>query len=138
MSNLFLLNNLLSNNNSVDGRLNQLLDGIHAQHILQWSDDAMASAYQIACSMIEQRFYVQEISIFFFLACLNPEEPCYWVGLGDAEQGCHQYEKAINAYEIAAANSIESPLPYFHLSKCFFAIHERENALQAIELAIEY
>jgi hypothetical protein len=30
-----------------------------------------------------------------------------------------------------------SPVPYFYLAKCLFAIHDRESALQALNLAIE-
>jgi tetratricopeptide (TPR) repeat protein len=48
------------------------------------------------------------------------------------------YEAAIDAYEMAAMHDITSPVPYFYLAKCLFAIHDRESALQAIDLALEY
>ena len=52
-------------------------------------------------------------------------------------QLCQNYEAAIDAYELAALCDISSPIPYFYLAKCLFAIHDRESALQALDLAIE-
>ena len=52
-------------------------------------------------------------------------------------QLCHEYEAAIDAYELAAICDISSPIPYFYLAKCLFAIHDRESALKALDLAIE-
>ncbi len=54
-----------------------------------------------------------------------------------ATQMCQDYEAAIDAYELAAIADIANPVPYFYLAKCLFAIHDRENALQALDLAIE-
>ena len=39
---------------------------------------------------------------------------------------------------MAAFINVENPVSYFYLSKCFFAMHDRENAKQALEMAIEY
>jgi len=33
---------------------------------------------------------------------------------------------------------LENPVLYFYLAKCFFAIHEKANALEALDMAIEY
>ena len=48
------------------------------------------------------------------------------------------YEAAIDAYEMAAICKLESPVPYFYLAKCLFAVHDRESSLKALDLAIEY
>ena len=55
-----------------------------------------------------------------------------------AAQRSGEYEAAIDAYEMAAILDIDSPVPYFYLAKCLFAIHDRESSLQALDLAIEY
>jgi hypothetical protein len=53
-------------------------------------------------------------------------------------QMCGDYEAGIDAYEMAAFIEVENPISYFYLSKCFFATHDRENAKQALQMAIEY
>lgn len=118
--------------------LNQLNQGVEAQNLVGFDKALMARCYAAACQLIEQKHFSEAAEAFFFLTALCPEEQCYWLGLGSARQGCNDYEAAIDAYEVAAINQIESPVPYFHLSKCLFAIHDRDNALQAIELALEY
>lgn len=62
----------------------------------------------------------------------------YWMDLGVALQMSHDYEGAIDAFEIAAIYNVEHPLPYLYLARCLFAIHDRKSALQSLELAIAY
>ncbi len=58
--------------------------------------------------------------------------------MGMCLQLSKDYETAIDAYEMAAICRIDSPVPYFYLAKCLFALHDRDSALQALDLAIEY
>ena len=55
-----------------------------------------------------------------------------------ATQMSGNFEDAIDAYEMAAYYKLDDPVPYFYLAKCLFAIDDRENALQALDLAVEY
>ena len=86
---------------------------------------------------LKRAIFPNSSDIFLFLGTLNPFNHDYWLGLGMSLQRCQEYERAIDAYELASLANIESPVPYFYLGKCLFAIHDRENALQALELAIE-
>lgn len=115
----------------------ELASGKTAQEIAGFSDSTMAKFYRAAYNIFEQNRYKEAANAFLFLATLNPHNHEYWLGLGMATQMCHDYEAAIDAYELAAFNEMESPVPYFYLAKCLFAIHDRENALQALDLAIE-
>lgn len=115
----------------------ELISGRTPQQILAFSDDTMAKFYRTAYQLFEQQHNKEAANAFLFLATLNPYNHEYWLGLGMATQLCHDYEGAIDAYELAAFNDINSPVPYFYLAKCLFAIHDRENALQALNLAIE-
>lgn len=108
-----------------------------AQEALEISNEFMAKLYQVACDLFEQKRYEDSSHAFLFLATLNSHNHDYWVGLGMSTQLCHAYETAIDAYELAALCDISSPVPYFYLAKCLFAIHDRESALQALDLAIE-
>jgi len=112
--------------------------GRSAQEIMGFSDEAMAKFYGAAYHLFEKERYVEAGDAFLFLVTLNPKNPEYWLGLGMTAQMCGKYEEAIDAYEMAAYYKLESPVPYFYLAKCLFAVEDRENALQALDLAVEY
>lgn len=115
----------------------ELAEGKTAQEIMEFSDETMAKFYRAAYLLFEHKRYQDAANAFLFLATLNPHQHEYWLGLGMATQLSQDYEAAIDAYELAALYNIESPVPYFYLAKCLFAIHDRESALQALNLAIE-
>lgn len=115
----------------------ELEKGKTAQQILGFSDVTMSKFYEAAYKLFEHKRYEDAACAFLFLATLNPFNHDYWLGLGMASQLTHNYEAAIDAYELAAMIDTESPVPYFYLAKCLFAIHDRESALQALDLAIE-
>ena len=116
----------------------ELASGKTAQEIMGFSDETMAKFYKAAYHLFENRRFSDAENAFLFLVTLNPYNHDYWLGLGMTTQLCGDYEAAIDAYEMAAINNIESPVPYFYLAKCLFAMHDRESALQALELALEY
>jgi len=115
-----------------------LSEGMTPQEILEFSDETMNKFYVAACKLFENKRYMDAANAFLFLVTLNSYHYDYWLGLGAATQRCGDYEAAIDAYEMAAICHLESPEPYFHLAKCLFAMHDRDSALQAIDLAIEY
>ncbi|MFI0434500.1 MAG: SycD/LcrH family type III secretion system chaperone [Parachlamydiaceae bacterium] len=115
----------------------ELNQGKVAQEILRVPDRVMAQFYKAAYELFEEKRYQDASHAFLFLVTLNPDHHEYWLGLGMATQLNQDYESAIDAYEIAALCDISSPVPYFYLAKCLFAIHDRESALHALDLAIE-
>jgi len=116
----------------------ELAKGKSPQEILGFSDETMAKFYNAAYVLFEHKKYADAANAFLFLVTLNTYNHDYWLGLGMSAQLCGDYEAAIDAYEMAAVTDVESPVPYFYLAKCLFAIHDRESALQALDLAIEY
>jgi type III secretion system low calcium response chaperone LcrH/SycD len=115
-----------------------LASGKTPQEILEFSEDTMNKYYEAACRLFENKRYNDAANAFLFLVTMNSYHYDYWLGLGAAVQRCGDYEAAIDAYEMAAVCQLENPAPYFHLAKCLFAMHDRESALQAIDLALEY
>ncbi len=116
----------------------QLDSGKTAQEIIGFPDETMNKFYHAAYVLFENKRYVDAADAFLFLVTMNPYHYDYWLGLGAATQRCGDYEAAIDSYEMAAICQLENPIPYFHLAKCLFAMHDRESALQAIDLALEY
>jgi len=116
----------------------QLEEGITVQKLFGFSDETIEKFYEAAFQLFEEKHYAEAANAFLFLVTLDPFHQEYWLGFGSAIQRCDDYEAAIDAYEMAAICKIDSPVPYFHLGKCLFAMHDRPSALQAIELALEY
>ncbi len=116
----------------------ELAKGKSAQEILGFSQETMAKFYKAAYRLFEGKHYVDAANAFLFLVTLNPYNHEYWLGLGMATQLSGNYEDAVDAYELAAICQLENPVPYFYLAKCLFAMHDRDSALQALDLAIEY
>lgn len=116
----------------------ELQDGKSAQEILGFSNAAMKKFYDAASKLLEHNRYSDAADAFLFLVTLNPHGHDYWMGLGIATQLNKNYEAAIDAYEMAAYCEVHNPTPYFYLAKCLFAIHDRNAALEAFNLAIEY
>lgn len=116
----------------------ELAKGKTAQEILEFSDETMAKFYAAAYHLFEKGHFADSEKAFLFLVTLNPKNHEFWLGLGMSSQMCGRYEEAIDAYELAAYYKIESPVPYFYLAKCLFAIHDRDSALKALDLAVEY
>jgi type III secretion system low calcium response chaperone LcrH/SycD len=118
--------------------LKDLASGKTAQEILEFTEATMAKFYRAAHYLFEHQKYTDAGNAFLFLVTLNPHNHDYWLGLGMSTQKTGDYEGAIDAYEMAAYYDINNPVPYFYLAKCFFAVHEHENSLHALDLAIEY
>lgn len=116
----------------------ELANGKTPQEILGFKEETMAKFYRAAYKLFEHRHYIDAANAFLFLVTLNTHKHDYWLGLGMSTQLCGDYESAIDAYEMAAITDVESPIPYLYLAKCLFAIHDRESALQALDLALEY
>lgn len=116
----------------------ELAKGKSPQELLGFSDEVMAKFYKAAYELFEHRNYQDAANAFLFLITLNSYQHDYWLGLGMSTQLLGNYEAAIDAYEMAAICKLESPVPYFYLAKCLFAIHDRESSIQALDLAIEY
>jgi type III secretion system low calcium response chaperone LcrH/SycD len=116
----------------------ELGEGKTAQEILGFSMQTMAKFYRAASHLFELKRYGDAANAFLFLVSLNSANPDYWIGLGMSTQLSGNFDDAIDAYEMAAICEVNNPVPYFCLAKCFFAIHDRDSALQALDMTIEY
>lgn len=120
-------------------RLKELFaQGKTAQEIMELSDITIGHFYEAAYRLFQSSRYEDAANAFLFLVTLNPYNHDFWLGLGMSTQLLGDKEAAIDAYEMAASCQIDNPVPYFYLAKCLFESHERDNALQALDLAIEY
>lgn len=108
------------------------------QKEMGFSDDTMARFYQAARAAFVAKHYADAADAFVFLIGMNPSNADYWIGYGMASQMNRDFDSAVDSYESAALCELDNPIPYMYLGKCLFAMHERDNALAAFQLAVEY
>ena len=116
----------------------ELSSGKTAQEILGYSNEVVAKFYEAAIHLFERELYVDASNAFLFLVTLNPRNYEFWLGLGMCTQMCGKFEDAIDAYEMAAICEVNSPVPYFYMAKCLFAVNDHDNAIRALDLALEF
>lgn len=116
----------------------ELSEGKTAQEIMEFSDKTVARFYEAAYRLFQANRYEDAANAFLFLVTLNPYNHDFWLGLGMSAQMLGDQEAALDAYEMAASCQIDNPVPYFYLAKILFESNDRDNALEALNLAIEY
>lgn len=116
---------------------NFLAENLTGQDLFEFSDAHMLEMYEAANTFLSEKRYSDAANSFLFLASLK-DSPDYWIGFGISMQMTGDFEMAITAYEIAASCDVENPWPYYYLAKAFFAVYERQSAIEALELTISY
>ncbi len=135
----FMLSNKAKENLKDKKNLKKNLEkGKSVFELMDFQKETCAKFYQAAFKLFEEQNYADASDAFLFLITLDSANHDYWLGLGMSTQLLHQYEAAIDAYEMAAISKLESPVPYFYLAKCLYAVHDKESSLAALNLAIEY
>lgn len=108
----------------------------NVKEILALTNESFGHLCGIANDFLKQKRYSDAANAFLFLATVAGDNAESWIGFGMASQYLGDFENAIDAYEVAATCQIDNPLPYLYLAKVFFALHQRERASEAIELAL--
>ncbi|MGR6872162.1 SycD/LcrH family type III secretion system chaperone [Pseudomonas sp. HK3] len=115
---------------SQDGRTIQEMKGINTEQ--------MEALYGIAYNYYSAEKLEDAIRTFSMLAMLNPYESKYWKGLGASLQVNKAYEKAAEAYGMAATTAgIHDPTPHFHAGECYTHLKLVKDACIAFEMACD-
>lgn len=70
------------------------------QEMMGLSNEEMGSVYQIANGAYKEERYEASLSLFVFLAALQPSNPDYWFRMGIAAEKNNLMDQALKAYEI--------------------------------------
>jgi tetratricopeptide (TPR) repeat protein len=106
------------------------------QQICGLSDETLQLLYRAAKYIYDGAHYKEAAEAFAFLTLLNPNFPIFWYALGESEYRLHKYESALYALAFAAQNDPEDPYCHLTSSRCYEAIKEYDNAVNALELAL--
>ena len=106
------------------------------QEIFGLNDETMEKLYQGAKFLYEQQNYIEAAAAFSVLCCISPSNHTFWIGFGNSEYFCHNYQQALVAYAMAAQANANDPLCHFFSARCYEALKEKHHAIHSLELAL--
>lgn len=114
----------------------QLSEGKTIQAIAGLTDSSIERLYQAAKYVFDQKCFLDAANAFGFLTMLNASKFAFWLGLGNSEYKLNNYEQALFAYAFACRINPEDYLSHIFSCRCYEALGERDNAINALELAL--
>lgn len=101
---------------------------LNPQQVLSISDETLKKYYSVAFELYQEKKFSDAQDAFTFLTFLNPEYPCFWMGLGSSAQAQQDFEIAIMAYEVLEQLDPEDPPPFANAYQCYTAIGDLQKA----------
>jgi type III secretion system low calcium response chaperone LcrH/SycD len=93
--------------------------------------------YATAFEHYEQGKYRSAAQLFTHLVLTDPYSAPYWQGLASSKQMTRDYLAAIQAWALVALLQENDPLPHFHAAECLLSLDQKEEALKALDAALE-
>jgi type III secretion system low calcium response chaperone LcrH/SycD len=93
------------------------------------------TVYAFGYNFYNQAKYEQAEPMFQFACLYQHTESRYWMALGNCRQMAKKYQPAIDAYGFAYALNLEDPWPVIQAAICLLALHNKELAGQALDMA---
>jgi type III secretion system low calcium response chaperone LcrH/SycD len=93
--------------------------------------------YATAFGLYEKGDYRGASQLFTQLVLTDPFSENYWQGLASSKQMTRDYMAAVHAWSMVALLKEGDPLPHFHAAECFLSLEEKEDALKALDAALE-
>ena len=103
----------------------------------EFTHEHLEAFYTIAFDFYENGNYREATNFFRFLTSLDHMNKKHWMGLGAALQMLKEYDKAINAYAIAALLDQQDPHVPFYAAECCFSMGDTGRGLEALDAADE-
>ncbi len=92
--------------------------------------------YATAFGLYEKGDYRGAGQLFTQLVLTDPYLEHYWQGLASSKQMTRDYMAAIHAWSMVALLKEGDPLPHFHAAECFLSLEDKEEALKALDAAL--
>ena len=93
--------------------------------------------YSAAYARYESGLYAEAGDIFTQLTLMDPQEEAYWRGLAASRQMGQKFKSALYAWGLVSLLSKEDPMPHLHAAECFLSLQKRDDALTALNAALE-
>lgn len=99
------------------------------------SNSSLEALYEQAYDHYTSGRGLEAARSFGLLIALNPFQQKFWMGLAASQHLEQQYEKALQAYALAALLDDQDPVPHYHAAQCYLAMGNKRDAIKALELA---
>lgn len=116
--------------------LSLLADAKTLQEVFAIDEETLEALYQATKHLYEQQHYAEAAAAFSILSTINPNNHTFWMGLGNSEYFCQNYEAALIAYAMATQANPSDPLSLFFSAHCYEAMNQKELAINSLELVI--
>ncbi len=93
--------------------------------------------YATAFGLYEKGDYRGASQLFTQLVLTDPFSAHYWQGLASSKQMAREYMAAVHAWSMIALLQENDPLPHFHAAECFLSLEEKDEALKALDAALD-
>lgn len=103
----------------------------------QFTDENVEAFYTLAFDFYENGRFKEAVDFFRFLTTIDHMNKKNWLGLGAALQMQKEYEKAINAYTLAAFLDAKDPYIPFYAAECCISMGDLSRGMDALESADE-
>jgi type III secretion system low calcium response chaperone LcrH/SycD len=105
------------------------------ENIRKLSPSSIETLYHVAFTHYQNGKYQSSKAIFYLLTTMDSRGRKHWMGLGASFQAAKQYQKALQAYEVAAALDPADFFVHLHAANCLFELGNRKEALFALDCA---
>ncbi len=94
--------------------------------------------YALAFEMYEKGDYRGAAALFTQLVLTDPFSQHYWHGLASSKQMAREYHAAMHAWSLVALLKEGDPMPHFHAAECLLSLDDKEEALKALDAALNF
>lgn len=102
---------------------------------LNVSEKGIEALYAFGYHLYENGLYQKALHFFRSLTLLSPKNAKYWKSLAATYQMLRDFDRAVEAYGVAALLEQEDPLNHWHASECFIALKKEAEANEATDAA---
>ena len=106
------------------------------QDIAGISNASLEKMYKAAKYLFDQQRFEEAADAFGFLTMLNSQKFAFWLGLGNSEFQLKKYKAALWAYAFVCRVNPADYYSHIFSCRCYEALDELENAMNALELAL--
>lgn len=110
--------------------------GVPPKDAMGINNEKMEALYSQAYVLYNTGKYRDALVIFRMLIMMDPAEVRYLIGLAASFHLLKEYRTAIDAYMACIGVDPNNPIPFFHLSDCYYQINDKASALITLEMAV--
>ncbi|MCE5294188.1 MAG: tetratricopeptide repeat protein [Chlamydiales bacterium] len=106
------------------------------QQIAGITDAVLEKIYQCAKYHYDQEHFQEASDAFCVLTILQPQNPVFWLGLGNSEYHLKNYDEALHAYAFVSRCNPDDYYSHIYACRCYEAQEDLENAINELQLAL--